>query len=172
MKGRRPIPSHLKRLRGNPGRRPLNTDEPEPGAVATPDPPPGLTKQAREVWMLLIPQLITLGVMADVDRLHLSRACKLEGLGRTLLRRAEKEPIVETPANGRQPSAELSAALRCFESADRIFLRFGITPSERTRIKIDAKKPHDLFEGFQKRRAEIRLLRPNRNVNTKAKAAK
>ena len=33
MRGRKPSPTHLKLVKGNPGKRPLNVSEPEPEAV-------------------------------------------------------------------------------------------------------------------------------------------
>ena len=39
MRGRRPKPTRLKLLTGNPGKRPLNDDEPQPQA-AIPECPP------------------------------------------------------------------------------------------------------------------------------------
>jgi len=45
-------------LRGNPGKRPLPTNEPTPEALpATVDPPPWLDKVAREEWRRLAPLL-------------------------------------------------------------------------------------------------------------------
>ena len=33
MRGRKPVPTALKKLRGNPGKRPLNDAEPKPDVV-------------------------------------------------------------------------------------------------------------------------------------------
>lgn len=52
-----------------------------------------------------------------------ARAKKLEALGVRLLDKARRRPIRNTKSNGVQVSAELSAALRLFEAADKIWAR-------------------------------------------------
>jgi hypothetical protein len=47
MRGRRPKPTRVKALTGNPGKRPLNTHEPRPEPAA-PDCPPELSPAARQ----------------------------------------------------------------------------------------------------------------------------
>jgi hypothetical protein len=49
--GPRPQPTTLRLLRGNPGKRKLNRDEPQPEIPpAVPDPPPHLLPLARDEW--------------------------------------------------------------------------------------------------------------------------
>jgi len=51
MRGRRPIPTHLKVLRGNTGHRALPENEPEPAApVDVPDAPAFLQGYACDEW--------------------------------------------------------------------------------------------------------------------------
>ncbi len=52
-----------------------------------------------------------------------ARAEELEALGRQLLARARRHPTRKTHHHGTQPSAELSAALKLFEAADRAWAR-------------------------------------------------
>jgi len=59
------------------------------------------------------------------ERALRARAEKLEALGTKILEAAEKKPIDTTPNNGRQVSAQLTAALRVLEAADRAWLRLG-----------------------------------------------
>jgi len=147
MRGRKPIPTHLKVLRGNPGRRPINGEEPQPD-LTTHDAPPGLTREARKIWDVIAPQLIGLKLLTDLDRGHLARACEFEALGNSLLRKAVKNPIVFTSSNGHQPAAELSAALKCFDHCDKLMFRFGVTPVERTRLKVPQKRGDNPFQKF------------------------
>src|SRR4026208_199894 len=49
MRGRRPKPTRLKVLTGNPGKRPLNANEPRP-EIVTPDCPIELGPVARREW--------------------------------------------------------------------------------------------------------------------------
>jgi len=59
MRGRRPKPTRLKVLIGNPGKRPLNSNEPHP-EVALPDCPPELGPVARQEWERMTAQLAPL----------------------------------------------------------------------------------------------------------------
>ena len=49
MRGRKPKPTLMKQLNGNPGKRPLNDREPVPPA-GTPTPPDYLDDVARQEW--------------------------------------------------------------------------------------------------------------------------
>lgn len=48
IRGRKPVPTHLKLVRGNPGRRPLPRSEPMPGGV--PVRPAWLSGRGAELW--------------------------------------------------------------------------------------------------------------------------
>lgn len=147
MRGRKPTPTFLKVLQGNPGRRPINHKEPEPKA-ASPHPPRGLYGEARKIWQHMAPELCRLGLVTELDCHHFARVCRLEALGMRMLRKAEKQPVTITKSNGEQPSGEFSAALRAFEAADRWWMRFGISPSERTRLKVTAAAEENSFLKF------------------------
>jgi P27 family predicted phage terminase small subunit len=60
--GRTPKPTQLKRITDNPGRRPLNTNEPTP-EEGVPDMPPGLSPAAQEEWHRIIPILQQMRVL-------------------------------------------------------------------------------------------------------------
>jgi phage terminase small subunit len=62
MAGRRPEPTALKELAGNPGKRALNTNEPQPGGI--PKCPPHLDKIAKAEWKRIAAELTTLGLLA------------------------------------------------------------------------------------------------------------
>ncbi|MGD9879013.1 MAG: phage terminase small subunit P27 family [Hyphomicrobiaceae bacterium] len=62
MRGRKPVPTALKVLRGNPGRRPIKANEPRPKGSAG-DPPDWMTESQRAVWRATIaaapPRMLT-----------------------------------------------------------------------------------------------------------------
>lgn len=74
MRGRRPKPTRLKVLTGNPGKRPLNTDEPKP-EVATPECPAELGPVARREWDRLACELTALRILTNLDRAALAAYC-------------------------------------------------------------------------------------------------
>jgi phage terminase small subunit len=74
MRGRRPKPTRLKVLTGNPGKRPLNDSEPGP-EVAIPDCPGELGENARREWSRLVGELAALKLLTNFDRAALAAYC-------------------------------------------------------------------------------------------------
>jgi P27 family predicted phage terminase small subunit len=75
-RGPRPIPTHLKLLRGNPGHRPINPDEPKPVVPDyCPKPPPFVSGYAAEEWARIGPELHRLGLLTLVDTAPLASYC-------------------------------------------------------------------------------------------------
>ena len=74
IRGRRPKPSRMKALTGNPGKRPLNPHEPRPEPAA-PECPPELGPTAREEWDRLTAQLSKLNLITHLDRGALATYC-------------------------------------------------------------------------------------------------
>src|SRR3954470_9706696 len=74
MRGRRPKPTRLKVLTGNPGKRPLNTNEPEP-EPAVPECPPELGPVAKREWDRLVNELSSLRLLTNLDRGALASYC-------------------------------------------------------------------------------------------------
>jgi len=74
MRGRRPKPTRMKALTGNPGKRPLNVHEPRPEPAA-PDCPPELSPVARQEWKRLTAELVKLNLITHLDRGALATYC-------------------------------------------------------------------------------------------------
>lgn len=74
-RGPQPQPSAIKKLHGNPGKRPLNEREPEPRPT-TPDPPEHLGAVAVAKWRQLVPMLSRLRVLTEADELALALLCE------------------------------------------------------------------------------------------------
>ena len=67
MAGRKPKPAAVKKLEGNPGKRKLNTKEPNPGK-GMPDCPAWLLPEAKTEWIRLSEKLNQMGVLTEIDR--------------------------------------------------------------------------------------------------------
>ena len=67
MRGRKPKPTALKLIEGNPGKRAINGQEPMPPA-SLPDCPQHLTTEARAEWQRLAEILNGIGLLTQVDR--------------------------------------------------------------------------------------------------------
>jgi len=80
-RGRKPKPTALKALEGNPGRRALNENEPKPrGAVsACPD---WLEDEAKAEWARMGEILARMGVLTEVDLTACAGYCQATQGGR------------------------------------------------------------------------------------------
>lgn len=78
-RGRKPKPTAIKKFEGNPGKRKLNADEPQPTIIGLPDPPDWLSDRAKAKFQELAPELTRMGTLtvADVDTF----ACYCEAFG-------------------------------------------------------------------------------------------
>src|SRR4030088_770570 len=74
MRGRRPKPTRLKVLTGNPGKRPLNQTEPRPTPVP-PDRPTDLREVAQRECNRLAGELASLKLLTNLDRAALAAYC-------------------------------------------------------------------------------------------------
>src|SRR5712671_6086133 len=79
MRGRRPKPTRIKVLTGNPGKRPLNTAEPIPDA-AIPECPIQLGPVAKAEWDRLVKELAPLRILTHLDRAALASYCGAYGM--------------------------------------------------------------------------------------------
>jgi P27 family predicted phage terminase small subunit len=142
MAGRKPIPTSLKILRGNPGRRRLNALEPKPG-TAIPDPPEHLTEDALVEWVRITKQLEPLGLVSFLDRAALAAYCQAYGrwacAERELKTYAEKSGmgglLYKTKSGNVIPSPLLGAANKAMADMVRYATEFGLTPSARVRVR-------------------------------------
>src|SRR5262245_27999872 len=77
MRGRRPMPTHLKLLRGNPGKQVLPQGEAEPRPPDDIPPPPSiLTGYAAEEWRRLARELYYLKLLTVIDTNILAAYCQ------------------------------------------------------------------------------------------------
>ncbi len=75
MAGRKPKPTAVKKLEGNPGKKKLNTKEPVPGK-GMPDCPKWMLPDAKEEWVRLSEKLNQMGVLTEVDRSAFAAYCQ------------------------------------------------------------------------------------------------
>ena len=75
MAGRKPKPTALKKLEGNPGKRKLNTKEPVPGK-GMPDCPAWLLPEAKAEWKRLCGKLSEMGVLTEIDMAAFAAYCQ------------------------------------------------------------------------------------------------
>ena len=139
MSGPRPTPTHLKLIRGNPGRRPINKNEPvPPQPPKIPDPPAFLSAIAKEEWARVAPELYALHLLTTVDTAALAVYCQAYSQWRVAT-----EMMATMAAGGlliRSRAGEPTAnpLIWIANSAVKTMLRsadlFGMSPAARSRI--------------------------------------
>lgn len=134
MKGRKPKPTALKKLAGNPGKRPLNESEP---SFETSDlrVPIYLIEEEKWEWVRLAPMLLQAGVLTEGDEIALAILCaKLVRWkrARALLRKSGETYISSKGNEIRHPHVEIVTRLE--SDITKILAEFGLTPSSRTRV--------------------------------------
>jgi len=145
MRGRRPKPSRLKLLTGNPGKRPLNADEPRP-EVAIPECPAELGPVAHREWDRMAPQLASLRILTQLDRAALAAYCGAYAMWAEATEAIQKfGTMVKSPTGYPVQSPYVSIANRQTEIMMRIASEFGFTPASRSRISAPPPNAPDLF---------------------------
>jgi P27 family predicted phage terminase small subunit len=138
----------MKVLTGNPGKRPLNTDEPRPDPTI-PDCPIELGPSGRAEWDRLCGQLGRLELLTDLDRAALAAYCGAYALWAEATEAIQKYgSMVKSPTGYPIQSPYVSIANRQAEIMMRIASEFGFTPASRSRISIKGAKDPDLFSQF------------------------
>jgi len=146
MRGRRPKPTRMKVLTGNPGKRRLNEDEPQP-APAIPDCPDELGPVARAEWNRLVAQLASLRILTHLDRAALAAYCGAYALwAESTAAIQQYGAMVKSPTGYPIQSPYVSIANRQAEIMMRIASEFGFTPASRSRISIPSEREPSLFD--------------------------
>jgi P27 family predicted phage terminase small subunit len=146
MRGRRPKPTRLKLLTGNPGKRPLNEDEPRPEAVI-PDCPAELGAVARREWDRLVGELAALRLLTNLDRAALAAYCGAYGMWAEATEAIQKfGTMVKSPTGFPIQSPYVFIANRQAEIMMRIASEFGFAPASRSRISTPTDNQPTLFD--------------------------
>jgi P27 family predicted phage terminase small subunit len=146
MRGRRPKPTRMKVLTGNPGKRPLNESEPNP-KVAVPECPTQLGPLARLEWDRLVGELSTLKLLTNLDRAALAAYCGAYALWAEAMEAIQKYgTMVKSPSGYPIQSPYVAIANRQAEIMMRIASEFGFTPASRSRISTPSVTEPTLFD--------------------------
>lgn len=138
MAGRRPKPTILKLVAGNPGKRAVNKKEPKPKRVI-PSCPAHLKTEAKVAWGRLCVLLDGMGVLTEADVFTLERLC---GCYAELIRYDKlidtDGPTYTTSTNTGDTLIKANPAVAMFADADRRFksylIEFGLTPAARSKV--------------------------------------
>jgi P27 family predicted phage terminase small subunit len=141
MAGRKPKPTQLKLLEGNPGKRPLPQNEPKPAPIA-PDCPEWLCDDAKAEWARICPQLERLGLLTQVDMAAMVGYCESWAQYKKsmefLHKHGEVYPIKNEDGSIKylQQVPQVSIANKALGNIRAAASQIGLSPSDRGRIEV------------------------------------
>jgi len=148
-KGRKPKPTALKKLEGNPGRRPLNGSEPQPRSDC-PECPAWLSDEAKEEWNRIAPELHRLGLLTYVDMAALAGYCESWAQYQRAVKYINENGdfFVMYNEDGSvrymQQVPQVAIASNALKHVRAFAAEFGLTPSSRS--KLNVKPPEEKSE--------------------------
>jgi P27 family predicted phage terminase small subunit len=144
-RGPKPTPTKILAARGS-WRAKINRHEPIPDDIS-PEPPDHLSDAAKQVWFHIIPKLLRLRIVGDIDADALARYCDALVKWRRAAVFLEGHPELVYPIRGpgtpENPNGRLLGLAPYPQNGlyekyarilDRLEQSFGLTPSARTRI--------------------------------------
>ncbi len=180
-KGPPPKPTKLKMLQGNPGKRALNKDEPDPPTDQI-KAPYWVTKKSRWAWNRIAPVLKQMGVLTNADVHSLALLCDayaeyiqardiVESRGFTyesqVIKAHTKRVVAATEEDEEKegfdplalsiiirPRPEVAIMSDAWRRIRQMMLEFGLTPSARSRLTVGEGEKADPFEEWMKRGSE------------------
>ena len=147
MRGRKPLPTNLKLLYGNPGKRKIPKGEPKPKVEKLACPEALKGREARAEWKRLAPELHANGLLTKIDRTALFRYCEAWGLYRKALTEIDKTPVIKAANGTLMPSPWIAIRNKTFDQMCKVEAEFGMTPSSRSRVV--ANPPAEGDDGFE-----------------------
>lgn len=147
-RGRKPTPTHLKLVNGNPGKRAPRKREAAP-PLSEPTPPPHLSDEAKVEWGRVMSQLLRCGLMSEIDRAALAAYCQAYGrwvqAERALSKMGEKDLLtgalmIKTSNGNAIQNPLVGTANKAMELMLKAATEFGMTPSARSRIDVEIPK--------------------------------
>ena len=142
-RGPAPKPTVLKKLEGNPGKRalPKNEPQPEPGAVC----PEWLPEDAKAEWSRVAPILERVKLLTQADTAALAAYClswaSLKDAQRMI---ARDGAVIEGGGSGyRMPHPAVAIANKAKADIHRFCKEFGMTPSARSRMSLPGEPEQD-----------------------------
>lgn len=143
MKGRKPKPTHLHLINGNPGRRPRNKTEPKP-PKGIPNCPEHVSDRGKLAWGMMAVKLDQMGVLTYADAWALEQLAEnyAEILEWRTIIVDEGRMIEQTMSDGETTRRVVHPGCIALSDAEKRFrammAEFGLTPSARSRVNAKA----------------------------------
>lgn len=139
-RGRPPKPTAIKMLEGNPGKRPLNENEPQPEKKA-PECPSWLEPEAKLEWERMAEIMEGIGILTEIDMTSFAGYCQAYARWKEAEEFLSKHgTIFKTPSGYIQQVPQVSIAQTYLKAMKDFASQFGLTPAARTRIQVNMEK--------------------------------
>ena len=151
MAGRKPRPTAIKILEGEPNKDRINLNEPKP-KLSRPTCPKHLSGVARYEWRRIVPELEALGLLTQIDKAALAAYCQAYGrwviAERKLSELASMSPdkmayLYKTVSGNLIINPLLSVANKALEQMHKFLIEFGMTPASRSKINVSKQESDD-----------------------------
>ena len=161
----RRVPTQLKIVTGNPGKRPMPKNEPKPAVARSIKPLPWLSAEAKKEWRRVAPELERVGLLTEVDIALLAAYCDAFGdfqrdekAMAKLRAEAAGVETNETP-NGMVQQHALRGMKRVAR-ADLVKFchEFGMTPTARSGMDVHIGRSAAAPEGGQDKPAKSKFF--------------
>jgi P27 family predicted phage terminase small subunit len=150
---RRPTPTAIKKLNGNPGNRALHEDqEPKPES-GVPEMPKGLRKTAKREWKRLAPKLDEVGVITKVDGKAFAMYCDAYADWEVAQKKCMEdgmwysEPVLNheglVVGYKHKQAPWFNVKVTAMKVMKSFLIEFGLTPASRSKLKIERKDTED-----------------------------
>ncbi|MBU1076764.1 MAG: phage terminase small subunit P27 family [Spirochaetes bacterium] len=146
MAGRKPKPTYLKLIAGNPGKRPLNENEPKPDKVI-PICPEHLMGGAKKEWERTTKLLDKIGILTEIDGDALSIYCQLYSDWIKLQKEKNKPNFVFSDDRGRK-NPLMTIQNELVRDIKSLCAEFGMTPSSRSRLSVPGIPKKNKFDNI------------------------
>ena len=140
MKGRKPTPTHLKLIRGNPGKRPIKRAKPKRAAAIT-SAPKYLKSVARDEWRRLMPNLVKLGLFTALDVDALAAYCIAYADWRLCNKELASGLTYTTNSGMVRRKPEVGIRKEALDTMAKYGGELGLTPTARVRLTGSATIP-------------------------------
>lgn len=151
--GRRPKPTAQKQLAGNPGKRALNTAEPDFSEITRVDPPEWMQPLAIQMWETVLPELLAQRVVCVTDLHNVEAFCTAYANWRCAQEHVvEHGPVVTSAMGSPMKNPAVTAAKDALSQMVTFGAMLGLDPSSRSRLtggkKTSSRNPFlELLEG-------------------------
>ena len=145
MPGRKPKPTALKVLEGNPGKGEINRHEPAPGK-GMPKCPRWLLPEARKEWNRLAKKLNQMGVLTEIDQAAFAAYCQAWARWKEAQEAINECGAVYETDTGFRKSPWVTIANDNQRLMIQAASEFGLTPSSRSRIVAGSDSKSDMDE--------------------------